>query len=156
MPMSNKSRVGIDTNILVYGLNESSLYYRQARGIFGKFVEQGVQAVVTWQNMAEFYAIVTDVKRFPMALSPLRVERWIENNLDGGTFQLEFPTLSAGEVFLKLIKQIKPVGQKVHDVFLAATLLSNGVKTLITENKEDFAGIKGLKAVDLEGYSFKD
>ncbi len=64
--------------------------------------------------------------------------------------------MSAGEVFLKLIKQIKPVGQKVHDVFLAATLLSNGVKTLITENKEDFAGIKGLKAVDLEGYSFKD
>jgi len=154
--MSNKIRVGIDTNILVYGLNESSIYYLVAKGIFGKLVEQGVRAVVTWQNLAEFYTVVTDAKRFPNALSPLQAERWIKDNLEREAFQLEFPSLATGEIFLKLIKQTKPVRQKVHDVFLAATLLSNGVKTLITENKEDFAGIAGLKVVDLEGYSFKD
>lgn len=51
--------------------------------------------------------------------------------------------------------------RNLHDIFLAATLLSNGVKMLlVTENNDDFAEIEGLKTVSLgkwgKGYSFKD
>ncbi len=37
----------------------------------------------------------------------------------------------------------------MHDVFLAATFISNGVETLVTENSKDFEGIKQITAMRL-------
>jgi len=38
---------------------------------------------------------------------------------------------------------------------LAATALDNGVNSLVTNNKKDFEGIKGLRVYDLKDISVK-
>ena len=37
---------------------------------------------------------------------------------------------------------------RIFDVFLAATMLDNGVRRIYTENITDFEAIKGIEAVD--------
>ena len=70
--------------------------------------------------------------------------------LESGNIKVIFPIVNIKEIFFSLILKIKPKAQAVHDIFLAATLLSNGVKTLITENSSDFKEVEGLRAMGLE------
>ncbi len=142
-------RVGIDTNILVYLINKTSVQNIPAHQLLKKLVKDQIKIIVTWQILSEFYAIVTDKKRFPNPRKPLEAVRYIKSLIDEAGFEIVLPNFETGRVFIILIQNIKPVGQKIHDIFLAATLISNGVEILITENVKDFEGISGLKAVGL-------
>lgn len=50
------SRVLIDTNILVYGIDKDSKYYDQAKKILG---QRDKQLVTTSKNLIEFLTVVT-------------------------------------------------------------------------------------------------
>ena len=147
-----RGRVGVDTNVLVYAVNESSVFNSGTRKLLKKLIREKTQIIITWQNLTEFYAIVTDKKRFPRPMSPLETAKYIGSCLDGGEYGLVLPNVQTGSGFLRMIKRVKPVGQRIYDVFLAATLVSKGVERLITGNKKDFAGIAGLEAVGMDEF----
>ncbi|TSC85251.1 MAG: Ribonuclease VapC [Microgenomates group bacterium Gr01-1014_16] len=151
MRMSSQVLIGVDANWLVYYLNKNSVFHKRVKKAFEELEKKDVQLVATWQTFAEFFAIVSDKKRFEHCLKPGQVAGLIKNYIDSDWLQLVFPNIYTGRVFLKLIEETKPVGQRIHDIFLAATLISNGVETLLTENVKDFAGTAGLKVMDLEG-----
>ena len=55
------------------------------------------------------------------------------------------PTSDTIKIFLEQLNK-KPVkGIKLFDLYLASTLLSNGVNMLYTYNKKDFIGIENLR-----------
>lgn len=141
--------VGVDTNILVYSLNQESVFHKRASEFLEKSRNDHSQLVITWQNVCEFYAVVTDPKRFPKPIVAKNFVTYIETLINTDLVRLVFPNKETGVVFFGLIRKIRPVGQKVHDVFLAATFMSNGVETLVTENGKDFEGIGGIKAMSL-------
>ncbi len=74
--------------------------------------------------------------------------------MESGSIRLIFPTPDTKETVFSLISKIKPKAQQIHDIFLAATLLSNGVKALITENIKDFSDIRDLEVVNLNDGEF--
>jgi predicted nucleic acid-binding protein len=145
----NYSLIGIDTNILVYFLNSESVYHEKAKTFIESLTSKRISGVITWQNLSEMYAVVTDGKRFPRPMTASQAVNVIESLLENENIKLVLPVTDTKKTFLNSLLGIKPKGQKVHDVFLAATFLSNGVTTLITQNTKDFLGIKSLKVTAL-------
>ncbi len=145
----DNSQIGIDTNILVYSLNSESIYHKKAKEFIESLSKEKKWGIITWQNLSELYAVVTDKKRFPGFMTVNQAVMVIEDLLENENIKLILPTTDTNKIFLDLILRNKPRGQKIHDMFLAATLLSNRVCTLITENTKDFSGIKNLKTKTL-------
>jgi predicted nucleic acid-binding protein len=141
--------IALDTNIFVYALNNDEKYHELARELIKKISEGELAAVVTYQNMTELFAVITNRKVVLGVMSPVQAEVEVKNLLENGGFRLVFPNRKTGKVWLKLINKLQPKGQRVHDYFLAATLLSNGINTLITENVDDFKGVVGLEVKSL-------
>lgn len=142
--------VGIDTNILVYFLNEESIYHPRAKAFVDKLQKGEILGVVSWQNLTEMYAIVTDRRRFPRPMLASQVVETMKQFQENSNIKVILPLINTKEIFFKLILKIRPKSQQIHDIFLAATLVSNGIDTLITENTGDFKGMEGLKAIGLE------
>jgi toxin-antitoxin system PIN domain toxin len=133
----------LDTNVLVYAVNRDSREHKAANKLVTEAMEGKTEKVITYQNLTEFYAVVTNKKLFAKPLTPKQAIEEIENLISGGIKILNTNRMT-GEVWLKLLRQKKVTGQNVHDLLLAATLMSNQVTTIITEDKEGFADISGL------------
>jgi len=152
MRMSKGERiVALDTNVLVNALNEDSLNYAKARKLVSQVLEGRVGGVIAYQNLTEFYAVVTNPKILAKPLIAGEAIGEMENLL-GGNIKLIFPNRNTGKIWLSILKKKDAVGQEVHDKFLAATLLSNGVKKIVTGDKKDFEGIRGLETIGLDDY----
>ena len=54
------------------------------------------------------------------------------------------PTANTIEIFLKQIRKRSIKGSKVFDIYLVATLISNGVNKLYTYNEKDFIEIEEI------------
>ncbi|MCL0036489.1 PIN domain-containing protein [Dehalococcoidia bacterium] len=62
--------VFLDTNILVYASNRSSPYYKRARAVISQIDSRKLEACLSTQVLAEFYATVTGPKRVERPLTP--------------------------------------------------------------------------------------
>lgn len=143
------SKRGIDTNVLIYALDRESDFHQSALRTLVVFGESKT-GVVCWQNLTEFYAIVTDKKRIKTPLPPQTAVRELHTLLNTFSLEIVGPNLLTKKLWFDLLKTRNIKGQMVHDIFLAATLLSNGVKILVTENTSDFKGVEGLRAMGLD------
>ena len=140
--------VAVDTNILVYSNDKSSDFFVPAKQLVERVQNGQVEGVLALQNLVEFCAVVTNRKAVPNVMSLKEAVKKVGNIMRLG-FVVILPNNDTGDLFLKILEEKGVSGQKIHDIFLAATLLSNGVNTLVTENASDFSGIKGFKAVSL-------
>lgn len=141
--------VCVDTNILVYAQNEDDPRHQMAKRVVDDILNEKVDGVVTPQNILEFYAVVTDKKRVSRPLSSKKALATCNLLMNGSAFRVVFPTITTLVMWQRLMKK-DGIGQAVWDLFLAATLLSNGVTMLVTENVDDFTRVKGLNVVKLE------
>ena len=67
--VSGKKPIGlVDTNLLVYAHDLSSPFHNRAKTWLEKMINQH-QVVLSWQNLLEFYTIVTDPRRVTNPLS---------------------------------------------------------------------------------------
>ena len=145
------SIVGIDSNVLIYAADSRSEQYLRANKFLTE-VANGIRlGVITYQNLTEYFATVTNKKKTSHVLTAERAVEEMEKLLHTDV-KLVFPNAGTRRVFLEVLRSKKVTAQKVHDVFLAATFISNGVTKLVTENPKDFKGIKGLEVMDLTEY----
>ena len=49
----------------------------------------------------------------------------------------------------ELVREVELTGKRIHDANVAATLLSNGLAEILTQNPRDFEGIPGIRTVSL-------
>ena|SRR3989344_5586607 len=142
--------VCVDSNVLVYAQNADGRYFGRANEVIQAAANGEFDAVVALQNVLEFFATITDRKRVEKPLSVTAAMEEVAKIVRGSVFRVLYPNLLTVSWWEELTEVGKrAVGQRVYDRFLAATMLTNGVKIIITENKRDFAGIKGLTAVSL-------
>lgn len=144
-------RQGIDTNVLIYALDRNSDFYRKALRAL-ESLGKSRMGVVCWQNLTEFYAIITDKRRVKNPLTPKIAIKEMETLLNNYSLTIIGPNIKTKEVWFNILKAKNIKGQIVHDMFLVATLLSNGIGTLITENTKDFSGIANLKTETLNSF----
>ena len=145
--MSNA--IALDSNILIYASSKGFEKHNEAKMLVDKVFSGGLEAALCAQNLNEFIATVTNSKKMS---NPLKLGDAVNeaSKLVNTGFELLNPNDKTWQTFELIVKQ-KPKykGQLIYDLFLAATLISNGVDTLITENVKDFEGIKGFKAMEI-------
>jgi len=138
----------LDTNILVYAHNSSSIFHSQSLDTVKDVIEGRLRGLLTHQNLLEFYSIITDRKRVANPLSPEEAQELVNNYLHS-PFEIIFPGQETGEILLSLCQENSIKNGEIFDVYLAATCLSNNIRTILTANVKDFQNLAGINIIDL-------
>lgn len=138
----------IDSNILVIAHTANHPYVARAQALITDLVDGRQLGVVAHQNLLEFYATITNPK-FTSALAGEKANGLIATYLRS---QLRVITPTSETINLLISWQkmsVKPkTGQQIYDRYLAATALTHGVTTILTENTKNFRDIPGIQAIN--------
>jgi len=136
------SKVLVDTNILVYGVDEDSAFFKRAR----KILEQKKnQLVTTSKNLIEFLAVTTKSSGYNLKNdTALEI---VEEIIQG--VEIVYPTQESMAIFLNLMNLYQPKGLKVHDFEIISIGLANGVREIATFNTKDFKSVKEISLVEI-------
>jgi predicted nucleic acid-binding protein len=137
------SKLLLDTNVLIYSIDEGSKYFKQANKIFSKQLE----LYTTSKNLSEFLSVVTRIPKNPMSLKDALLV--VGDFTDALT--VIYPDENSFSIFMDLLKRYQPVGLHIHDYEIISIALSNKTKTIATINKKDFEKVK-----EIELYTFPD
>ena len=140
--MSGENRL-IDTNILVYAYDISEKAKRRiARTLLDQIWDQG-GGVVTLQNLAEFFVVVTRKVANPIPIASartiisdiLRSRRWLIIDRQA-------------ETLLKATELVERHEAPFWDALIAGCMLEHDIHTIVTENERDFKKIPGITVVN--------
>ena len=129
----------VDSNIIVYALNKRTEKYKKARS----FLRTNFQDLqIAQQNILETLRVMTHPK-YP---NPI-ISRKLIGKIEKFVFNLNLISPKVDTLFytLGLIKKFKLKGNKIFDAYLVATMLTNGVKKIATDNVSDFEKYKGIE-----------
>ncbi len=130
-------KVGIDTNVLVYYLDENSPFHAECRSKLTSLVESR-QAVITQQNLIELAAVLT---RKGVGLS--ETQYLMKGFAD--SIPVIRPTQLSFDLFFRFLDAGCKRGVALFDLYLAAIFISHRVTSLYTYNEKDFRDIEGLE-----------
>lgn len=143
-----------DSNVLIYNQDIKSSFYQQANDYHEKACRGEIVAVLSSQNIAEFVSVMLNPKKVPVPLTPIQISKEINHYFAlAKHFTVIYPNRLSLEIFSDLITLLKPIVKptKIFDVFLVATMLGNGIKTLLTANVNDFKDFRDkIKIIDLK------
>lgn len=137
----------LDTNILVHATGAQSPRHAKAKELRDQAAAGRFDACIAAQILTEFYAVVTDPRRFQPALTPSQAQRELQTYLSS-SLKLILPKDTTMLRMLNLLGFKLVRSGRIFDVFLAATMLDNGVRRIYTENTNDFKAIDEIDASD--------
>ncbi|OGM14617.1 hypothetical protein A3E44_03995 [Candidatus Woesebacteria bacterium RIFCSPHIGHO2_12_FULL_41_24] len=149
MTNTSKESFLLDTNVLVYLLDKDSKFYRQVIELFEWIEDKNLTIYISYQVILELIRTLVKDYNFLLSKSIGLTRRLVEKK----PFETIFPLPSTIEKFYEISASNN--NKQVFDIYLAATALDNGVNSLVTNNKKDFEGIKGLRVYDLKDISVK-
>lgn len=136
------SKILVDTNILVYGIDEDSAFFKRAR----KLLEQEKnQLVTTSKNLVEFLAVTT--KSSGYNLNNVMASEIVEEIIRG--IEIVYPTQESMAIFLDLMNRYQPRGLKVHDFEIISIGLANGIHEVATFNTKDFKSVREISLLEV-------
>lgn len=141
----NKSRIFLDTNVLVYAHDAASQYHLESAELLTRILEGQWQGIIAEQTLIELYRILTN--RTAMRNAPLsasQAHNLIQDVYWGQQFQIIYPDQSTLKKTLELAIQRNVVSAKIFDLRLAAVALSAEVDSFSTYNVRDFQDIENL------------
>lgn len=138
----------LDTNLLVFATSRNSPHYLTARRICEEAYQGALEACVSFQNLCEWYAVVTHPRKVQPALSAEEASRELETFL--APSRLTILAFSPGILrrLPELLRRSGSRGAHAFDVLLVATMLENGVETIYTENVSDFSAFREIRAIN--------
>lgn len=136
------SRVLIDTNIFVYGIDEDSKYYDQAKKILD---QRDKQLVTTSKNLIEFLTVVTKSSGYNLN-SELALEI-IEEIIQ--SVEVIYPSPESLAILLDLVYRYSPSGLKIHDFEIISIGLAHGIYEVATFNTKDFKSVQEISLSDI-------
>jgi predicted nucleic acid-binding protein len=132
----------LDTNIIVYSLDKKS----SKNYIATNYIKRNAENLtITHQNINEAIRVITH----PKHPKPMRIEKAIEAVTDiAEGLSIIFPKENTIFITLELLNKYKIKSNHVFDAYLAATMLSNGIEEIATDNGKDFSIIKEVKVIN--------
>ncbi|MHB8522719.1 MAG: PIN domain-containing protein [Limisphaerales bacterium] len=130
---------GVDTSYLVAVEVAAHAEHAHAHARFQKCLEAGDTFALAPQVLAEFIHIVSDPRRFS---APLETEQAIERAetwWNAAEVVHALPTAESTLLFLGWLSEHHLGRKRLLDTMLASTLRANGVTSLLTLNRDDFA-----------------
>jgi toxin-antitoxin system PIN domain toxin len=137
----------VDANILVYAFNADVPQHAASRALIEASRLPSGTLYVTSQILCEFYSIITNVRRFPQAVSPFDAVRILSALLAlPGLVVLPAPA-SVVANWMQLLQRQPVTGGDIFDLQIVATMLANGIARIYTFNADDFKVFPGLTVV---------
>ena len=127
----------LDTNILIYSIDEGSKYFSKSQNLFSDQFE----LYTTSKNLSEFLSVVTRLPQKSLSLNDalLVVEDFIN------VMTILYPDKESFLIFQSLLRKYKPIGLKIHDYEILSIGIANKIKTLATFNEKDFKEVEEIK-----------
>lgn len=137
-----------DSNILIYAHNEDSPFHLQAVKLIANVINGNTYGVLAFQNLLEFYSVITDKRRLSNPISPKLASELVNEYLTS-PFEIIYPNFNTNEIIIKLLKEGSFRDGQIFDVYLIATMLSSNIKHVITANVADFKKFDNISVLDL-------
>ena len=130
-------KVLIDTNLLIYSIDEDSQYHRSSLEFFN---EHKGKLYTTSKNISEFLAVTTQKNVYSLSIEEAlyAVNEFINN------MEILFPNKDSFAIFQDLIKRYNPSGHLIHDFEIISITLANSIKDLATLNVKDYSQISEI------------
>ena len=138
----------LDTNVLIHATTPVSPHHTRAKEVCRQAWRQELAACVALQNLCEWYAVVTDSRRFSPPISVEEASHELETYTSSGSVRVIAPSVSPLEHFPQFLRQARSKGAHVFDVLLVATMLEHGAHTIYTENIRDFSRFREIRVVN--------
>jgi len=136
------SRGLIDTNIFVYGIDEDSKYFEQAKHILDQTEKQ---LVTTSKTLIEFLKVVTKSSGYNLNsdLASEIIEKIIQS------VEVIYSTPESLPILLDLVRRYSPSGLKIHDFEIISIGLTHGIHEVTTFNSKDFKSVQEISLSDI-------
>lgn len=143
--MSGKNQVLIDSNIIVYSTNKLDTRYNKAKEFRNKLISGEVKGVIAHQNIFESIRILTH-KNFS---KPFTIKKAIKQlNAYKEICEVIYPLSITEELTLQLLQKYNLTSNLIFDTYLVATMLSNDISTIATNNVKDFEYFDEIKVIN--------
>ena len=140
---------GVDANVLIYSAIQSMPEHKRVLSFFERRVLTGeITCAVTFQVILEFIHITTDPRRFDHPLTMAESTEIVEQYWRSTNWRQLTPQPGTGIRVLELLRQYSLGRKRLLDTYLAATLLDNGITTLITCDQSDFKIFEELETIN--------
>jgi len=132
----------LDTNILVYAVDEDSKFYTQTRSLFDK---KDFELCTTSKNLTEFLAVTTCTKIPALSIDDALgvVEDYVH------ALTVFYPNEQSFARFRELLLKYKPTGLRIHDFEILSIALAHQVEKVATFDIKDFSGIEEIKLISV-------
>ena len=120
----------VDTNVLIYSIDEDSKYFEEAQTIL---LNRSYDLYTTSKNLSEFLVVVTKSPR--KAISPRKALKILRDLTSFIT--ILYPTPSSNKLFQEMIEKYNPTGFKIHDFEIASIALNHHINRIATFNRKD-------------------
>ena len=136
------NKILVDTNILVYAIDEDSKFYSKSQILL---FDSNHDLYTTSKNLSEFLAVVT---REPIAALPINdALTLVEDFYD--ILKVLYPDELSFSIFKELLNRYKPTGLKIHDFEIASIGMANGIYQIATFNVKDFENIDEINLIKI-------
>ncbi|MEX1212438.1 MAG: type II toxin-antitoxin system VapC family toxin [Balneolaceae bacterium] len=136
------SKLLVDTNVLIYGIDQDSQFYERARIILDS---SNQELTTTSKNISEFLAVVT--KAHGYGLSTTIALEILHEIIEG--MEVLYPSHESMAIFLDLLDRHQVNGKNIHDLEIAGIAIAHGVIELATFNTKDFETIEELRLINV-------
>ncbi len=134
-----KTNLLIDTNVLLYALNDESDNYNISVSVFSNL---NYNLFLTSKNISEFFAVTSKLK--------ISLETVFNFYTDLKIYtKFFFPGEKSLLILENLIQKYKPKGNQIFDMEIVSIMLANDISHIATFNKKDFIHITEIQILEL-------
>ena len=137
----------LDANILVYADQEEDEHHKAAKALRDRGQRGELSLCITPQVLNEYFAVITSPRRITHPLEPAVAMAEVEKYVHSRHIRKIYPTPAVHDYIRSLFQQHPVAGPGIFDLYLAATMLSNGVKRIYTYNTKHFAPFSEIEAL---------
>ncbi len=145
MTMTGVSRLFIDTNIIIYAADGTSLYNQLAKQALLAARQQASELVISSQILREYLSTTT--KSYLITGVPSLSNILFNYNAFQNDFTVVFDSLRVVMNLSSLLQTIPMGGKQIYDANIVATIQAYSITHLLTHNVKDFARFAGLITV---------
>ena len=128
--MSADSLALVDTNVLVYAVDDGAPQHSAAKAFYDRAVAGDVALCVSPQILFEYVSVVTNAKR--VMVPSTADEAWADVEAFVAAFQVIVPAPGYLDRVRAIAKNLRIGGAHVFDLVHAQTALDNGVSEVYT------------------------
>jgi predicted nucleic acid-binding protein len=139
----------LDTNLLVYRQFDPKIDLKaeMARALIDRGLTGALPLRLSPQILREFYAVITRSPKLSFSYLPGQALRAIKAYL-ASPIHLVHPTEETLLRALRMAVSKRITGPRIHDLYIAATMLDHEMRYIFTENTADFSGIPGITPIN--------